>query len=250
MAGQAKSAVFAKYSKAGTAQLTPRCLSGNESDMEVLSTPATRPAATLTDAKVALILAAETIFARDGIDGASLREIAAAAGQRNNYAVQYHFGSRETVMQAVFDYRMEQMEGRRAEMLAEARQSGMERNLRTVVEIIFLPQIELIDAQGDHSYAAFLNEYLLRYQGERFGDFGEQLSPHLEETLQLLREILGEMPEATAQRRLITACFMFLNILVSYTRGLRDEAQESLDDAIEDTIGQIVAAFEASVSSS
>jgi len=56
--------------------------------------------------KVALILAAELLFARDGIEGASLREIAAQAGQRNHHAVQYHFGSRDTLVQAVFDYRM------------------------------------------------------------------------------------------------------------------------------------------------
>lgn len=152
-------------------------------------------------------------------------------------------------MQAVFDYRMEQMEEKRAAMLSSAQASGKLHDLRTIAETIFLPQLELIDARGDHSYAAFLNQYLLRYQGTRFGDFGERLSPNLERTLALLREALDHLPEAIAQRRLITACFMFLNILVSYTRGLRDKSDESLSEAIDDTIGQIVAAFEAPVSS-
>ncbi len=203
-----------------------------------------REGASLSAPKVALIQAAETIFARDGIDGASLREIADSAGNRNHNAVQYHFGSREALMQAVFDYRMEQMEERRGIMLDAARGKGKLGDLRTLVEIIFLPQIELIDAQGDYAYAGFLNSYLLRYQGERFGDFGEQLAPNIEKTLGHLRDVLSDLPEATAQRRLITACFMFLNILVSYTRGLRNETQESFRAAINDTVKQIVASLE------
>ena len=164
--------------------------------------------------KVALILAAEVAFARDGIDGASLREIAARAGQRNHHAVQYHFGSREALVQAVFDYRMDQMEAARAAVLAAARQAGTIATTRAVVEAIFLPQIELIDAYGDNSYAAFLSQYLLRYQGSRFGEFGERIAPNLGEALRLLRERMADLPEAAAQRRLITACLMFLNILI------------------------------------
>ena len=195
--------------------------------------------------KHALILAGETVFARDGIDNASLREIATMAGQRNHNAVQYHFGSREGLMQAVFEYRMMQMEHRRGQMLAEAEAAECEIGIRRIVEIVFLPQLELIDDQGDHSYAAFLSEYLMRYRGEQFGDFGAQLPANLDATLRLLRNALGPLNETTAQRRLITACFMFLNILVSYTRRAVDQTEESLAEAVEDTITQIVAALTA-----
>jgi AcrR family transcriptional regulator len=190
--------------------------------------------------KVALILAAEVAFARDGIDGASLREIAAKAGQRNHHAVQYHFNSREALVQAVFDYRMDQMEPARGTMLAAAR--GGE--TRAIVEAIFLPQIELIDQYGDNSYAAFLSEYLLRYQSSRFGQFGDRVAPHLSQILQLLRERLAHLPEAAAQRRLVTACFMFLNILVVHTRD-DNFGTESFEDAVRDTLDQIVLALEA-----
>jgi AcrR family transcriptional regulator len=194
--------------------------------------------------KVALILAAEVVFARDGIDGASLREIAARAGQRNHHAVQYHFGSRESLVQAVFDYRMDQMEMARGDMLQAARHAGRIGMTRAIAETIFLPQIDLIDQHGDNSYAAFLSEYLLRYQGSQFGQFGERISPHLGETLQLLRERLTMLPEAAAQRRLVTACFMFLNILVIHTRGGNGGA-ENFDTALNDTLDQIVLTLEA-----
>lgn len=196
--------------------------------------------------KVALILAAEVLFARDGIEGASLREIASQAGQRNHHAVQYHFGSRDSLVQAVFDYRMNQMEEMRGLMLSQAEAEGKLTDLRTMVEVIFLPQIQLIDAFGDHSYAAFLTAYLQRYQAQQFGQFGDHVAPQLARTLALLRSCLGYLGEAAAQRRLITACFMFLNILVTHTSG-NGSAEERFEDAVEDTIGQIVAAFSAPV---
>ncbi|MBA4353150.1 MAG: TetR/AcrR family transcriptional regulator [Novosphingobium sp.] len=194
--------------------------------------------------KVALILAAEVLFARDGIEGASLREIAAQAGQRNHHAVQYHFGSRDSLVQAIFDYRMNQMEVARGIMLAAAEASGSLSDLRSITEIIFRPQIELIDEFGDHSYAGFLTAYLLRYQARQFGQFGERVAPNLARTLVLLRACLGPLPEMVAQRRLVTACFMFLNILVIHTRNNSEEA-ECFEDAVKDTLGQIVAALAA-----
>ena len=216
--------------------------------------PASRPSAPTSSLlnqgpKVSLILAAEVLFARDGIEGASLREIASHAGQRNHHAVQYHFGSRDSLAQAVFDYRMNQMEEMRGLMLAKAEAEGKLGDLRTIVEVIFLPQIQLIDAFGDHSYAAFLTAYLQRYQAQQFGQFGDHVAPQLARTLALLRSYLDSLGEAAAQRRLITACFMFLNILVIHTRD-NGNHEERFEDAVEDTIGQIVAAFAAPVKTS
>lgn len=195
------------------------------------------------DAKTRLILAAEILFAKGGIDGVSLREIASAAGQRNHHAVQYHFGNRETLVQAIFDFRMDQMEAMRGKMLEEARREGMLNDARTIVDIIFLPQLELIDAHGDHSYANFLCQYLLRNADTEFGRFGGHLPPHVAEALALLRGRLDFLDDEAAQRRLITACFMFLNILAAHTRDAADHRiDQAFSAALNDTLDQIVAA--------
>lgn len=195
------------------------------------------------DAKTRLILAAEILFAKGGIDGVSLREIASAAGQRNHHAVQYHFGNRETLVQAIFDFRMDQMEAMRGKMLEEARREGMLNDARTIVDVIFLPQLELIDAHGDHSYANFLCQYLLRNADTEFGRFGGHLPPHVAEALALLRGRLDFLDDEAAQRRLITACFMFLNILAAHTRDAADHRiDQAFSAALNDTLDQIVAA--------
>ena len=195
-----------------------------------------------TDAREKLILAAERLFAK-GFESVSLREVAAAADQRNHHAVQYHFGSREALVVAIFRYRMAQMEERRGVMLAAAEQAGRTDDARTLIEIIFVPQLSLPGQHGNHSYANFLCQYLLRNEGRGFGDFGAPLPDNIDRALKLLRDRIGFLPETIAQRRLVTACFMFLNMLSAYSDDrIRAGDDESFDDAVDDTLNQIVVA--------
>lgn len=196
-----------------------------------------------TDAREKLILAAESLFARGGFENVSLREIAAAAGQKNHHAVQYHFGSREGLVTAIFRYRMGQMEERRGDMLAAAEAEGKIADARTLMEIVFLPQLALPGQHGNHSYANFLCQYLLRNEGTRFGDFGAPLPTNIDRALRLLRDRLDFLPEAIAQRRLVTACFMFLNMLSAYSDDrVREVGDETFEEAVDDTLDQIVVA--------
>src|SRR3954462_1756002 len=75
--------------------------------------------------KEQIVLAAERLFAEHGIDGVSLRQVGAAAGNGNNSAVQYHFGSKDRLVQAVFEYRLPRMQERRALLIAEHRPDAL-----------------------------------------------------------------------------------------------------------------------------
>jgi len=190
--------------------------------------------------QIQIILAAEKLFAKTGIDSVSLREIAAKAHQRNNYAVQYHFGSRENLVRAIFSHRMEQMEEQRGQMLLEAERSGTLHDIRTLLEMVYLPQLRLLDADGNHSYANFLCQYLLRQRSQEFGDFGTQLPAHLDQILRLLRIRLGHLPTAAAQRRLVSASLVFLNILMVYGETANSKSRtEDFATALRDTMSQI-----------
>ncbi|MER6096245.1 TetR family transcriptional regulator [Streptomyces sp. NPDC001728] len=67
-----------------------------------------------------LIRAAEEIFAAQGVDGAQLRDVVARAGQANPSAVQYHFGSRAGLLDAVMAGRQARTESVLAPLLAVA----------------------------------------------------------------------------------------------------------------------------------
>lgn len=60
---------------------------------------ATRSAAT----RRRFIRAAQKLYAERSVDAVSLNQVTAAAGQKNRNALQYHFGSREGLIQAILD---------------------------------------------------------------------------------------------------------------------------------------------------
>ncbi|MFE7107232.1 TetR/AcrR family transcriptional regulator [Streptomyces sp. NPDC057575] len=66
-----------------------------------------------------LIRAAEEVFAAQGTDGAQLRDIVRLAGQNNPSAVQYHFGSRAGLLDAVMAGRQARTEQVLAPLLDE-----------------------------------------------------------------------------------------------------------------------------------
>ncbi|MEU6622538.1 TetR family transcriptional regulator [Streptomyces litmocidini] len=67
-----------------------------------------------------LIRAAEEVFAAQGVDGAQLRDVVARAGQANPSAVQYHFGSRAGLLDAVMAGRQARTEQVLAPLLDDA----------------------------------------------------------------------------------------------------------------------------------
>ena len=62
--------------------------------------------------KERILGAAEVLFAQRGFDGASLRQLTAAAGV-NLAAVNYHFGSKDRLVEEVFRRRLDELNSRR-----------------------------------------------------------------------------------------------------------------------------------------
>ncbi len=106
---------------------------------------------------MAIIEAAETLFAENGIDGVSLRQIGSAIGSSNTSVVAYHFGSKEALLEAIFHYRLPAIEMRRAELLAAARQAGMAGEVFRLLQALWLPLFEQVNSEGARSYAGFLS---------------------------------------------------------------------------------------------
>jgi AcrR family transcriptional regulator len=78
----------------------------------------------------------------------SLREIGAAAGQRNTGAARYHFGSKEALVDAVLQYRMVPINARREAMLAEVDGN----DLRGLTEAFVYPLSEQLGDVGRPSW--------------------------------------------------------------------------------------------------
>ena len=106
-----------------------------------------------TNTALQLLLAAERLFAQHGIDGVSLRQVAAEAGSSNNSAVRYHFGTKQDLLAAIFTYRLDELMRRRAQLAERADPA----DLRARVEAHLLPLVELAEAPDSH-YVGFVEQ--------------------------------------------------------------------------------------------
>ncbi|WP_420224948.1 TetR/AcrR family transcriptional regulator [Pigmentiphaga litoralis] len=81
------------------------------------------------DTPTLLMDAAEALFAERGIDHVSMREIVRASGQKNLSAAHYHFGSRESLVVAVLERRLRQIDQGRHARLDRLEASGLAHDL-------------------------------------------------------------------------------------------------------------------------
>ncbi|WP_174189728.1 TetR/AcrR family transcriptional regulator [Nocardia barduliensis] len=105
--------------------------------------------------RTALLDAGERLIAERGVD-VPLRDIAAAAGQRNNSAVHYYFDSRTGLIEAIVERRMNWLEHRRLQLLAAHEAAGAANDLPTLVAMLAMPILELLGHDGVTHLGRFL----------------------------------------------------------------------------------------------
>ncbi|WP_414707333.1 TetR/AcrR family transcriptional regulator [Rudaea sp.] len=147
----------------------------------------------LFSTKQRILGAAEVLFARHGFAGASLRQVTSAA-HVNLAAVNYHFGSKENLINEVFRRRLDELNAQRLQALSAAR-TRSSLTLESVLAAFVRPALAL--SGDDHGGAAFVrvlarayaehNERLRQFLHDHYGHvlrqfasaFGELL-PHLD----------------------------------------------------------------------
>jgi len=118
--------------------------------------PASRRGA--EDTRLALIRAAEKLFAARGVDAVSLREVSSAAGQANNSSVAYHFGSREGLIDAIFERHSTPIQERYAAQIELLERQGA-LSARAVAEVMVLPIVaKLDDPDGGWEYISLASQ--------------------------------------------------------------------------------------------
>ncbi|AUW57701.1 hypothetical protein C1T17_05870 [Sphingobium sp. SCG-1] len=199
--------------------------------------------------RIKIMEAAERLFADRGIDGVALREIAAAAGQGNNTAVQYHFGTKERLVYDIFDYRTNMFEPLRQKMLDQAEQAGQLKNARVLLEVMCLPHLSIADENGGHPYSAFLAQYLTRSRAEGIRhpyDDPKVPVPALRRVRRLIVERVSYVPPEVLRLRVGLCKLMFLNMLMRRDSGFPLPDQDiALHSLVDDTLEQMSAALTA-----
>jgi AcrR family transcriptional regulator len=104
-----------------------------------------------------LMRAAEKLFSIHGIGNVSVRSIIAEAGQKNESALQYHFGNRAGLFSAIQKQRNHQIDLKRRELLKEMRLGTRTMTVRDVCILMVKPAFLL--CRSDTLFRDFLGAF-------------------------------------------------------------------------------------------
>lgn len=174
--------------------------------------------ATLTRSR--LIRAGERRFARDGVKGAKLSDIVRDAGQRNDSAVGYHFGSRQGLLAAIVAKHMVAMETLRAVPDPDA-------GLHAVVTAIVAPTASLLASEDGRDFLRII-EQIADWSGVGTGTRNEVLTGTvIGEQLDRLHGLLEPELGATLARERGALLVTFLTAALAERARARESSTRS-----------------------
>jgi len=133
------------------------------------------------DAKLAIMEAAEAVFATNGYAGSTTRQIAEEAGV-NLALIHYHFSSKEKLYELVLSRRANDLNAARMVLLKAAVSSDAGPALESVIDALVRPAIEYSDT--------------LRSAGQNFARMIDQLASATDElSVRLLSELFDELAQ-------------------------------------------------------
>ncbi len=196
--------------------------------------------------KEQIVLAAERLFAAHGLDGVSLRQIGAAAGNGNNSAVQYHFGTKEQLIRAIFEYRLPQINERRRILTAQRRPS----DLRSLVECYVLPTLEQGEEEGSHylSFVAMLQQHAGR---DLFAEVPAEFQHRTDLFCRDVGQLLSHLPDPVRSHRIDQALTFSVHAASDRERAkMHDRSVLPFAVHVADVLDGLIGFLEAPVSAS
>ncbi|WP_280762846.1 TetR/AcrR family transcriptional regulator [Prescottella agglutinans] len=190
------------------------------------------------NAKSAMIEVAERMFAEHGIDGVSMRDVAAAAGQKNNSAVQYHFGGREGLVLEVFRRRMREINTTRVAFLERLDEDGRGHDVRGLVEAVVVPLADYLRTAGTDSYYAQFIARVSPSVDMVNSDLSEVTEASREVAARLIRA-LDHLPRRVAAIRVDLMLNMAVSALAVFEQR-RNSGNPLVDANFDETVRHLV----------
>lgn len=154
-----------------------------------------------TATREAILSAAERLLAERGMYAVSNRQISEAAGQGNNAAACYHFGTRTDLLRAIESKHREPIEELRGQMLAAV---GNSSDLRDWVGCLVRPLTDHLAALGNPSwYARFAAQAMADPAYRQVVTKDALTSPLLVQTLDGISGCLPDLPKRVRAERTV-----------------------------------------------
>ncbi|MFI8438489.1 TetR/AcrR family transcriptional regulator [Streptomyces sp. NPDC079020] len=141
--------------------------------------------------KEVILDVAERLFAEHGVFAVSNRQISEAAGQGNNAAVGYHFGTKNDLLRAIVRRHSEPMDALRRSMLE---QTGDSADVRDWVACLVRPSTEHLAQLPYPTWYARFGAQLMTDPVLREVMVDETFGPSIQQTLDGLNRCLPDLP--------------------------------------------------------
>jgi len=173
-----------------------------------------------------ILITAERLFALHGVDGVSLREIARSAGQKNESATRYHFGSREALLTTILRYRQQPVNVRRQQLLDELLANGRQNDVRALLKVIVWPYAKLLKLDPEQSYyISLVNQLYSRHDYFTAVD-KEDVRPALLQAFSLLADTLTGIPEPQRAERIRWVGLQMNHVVADWDYRRRNTPEE------------------------
>jgi AcrR family transcriptional regulator len=174
------------------------------------------------ETRTRILDAAEELFMQHGFEGTSMRLLTAKAGV-NLAAVNYHFGSKHALIEAVFRRRLDPMNAERIAQLDKLESEAAGRPLppETIIRAFVGPGLRMIeDAKGGRNFIRLLGRTYTEPAKTVRALIGQMYAPTMERYKGALERALPQMPRDELVWRMH---FMFGTL--AYTLAATDTVQ-------------------------
>lgn len=189
-----------------------------------------------------LAATAMRMFAERGIGAVSLRELSAAAGQRNKVAAQYHFGTKERLVQAIFEQYTGQVNQRRWAMLADLGHDTRRLDIPELVDALIRPLAETATTAGGH-YPRFLSAASTPPWVHALAAADPAVTTSMRAVLAALADRLGHLPVPVVRTRLSLTMTLAVRALAGFEPAAAADPTRSalfVVNIIDATVGMLL----------
>jgi AcrR family transcriptional regulator len=166
----------------------------------------------------AILVAAERLFAEHGVFAVSNRQVSEAAGQGNNAAVGYHFGTKADLVRAIERKHRGPVEQLREQMVA---QLGDSVEMRDWVACLVRPLTEHLETLGNPTwYARFAAQAMTDPAYYHIIVKGALSSPSLVQVVEGINRCLPDLPAEVRFERNVMARNLLMHTCADRERAL------------------------------